>query len=64
MMYSKESAARPSSQCGVLNRLQSRCVVRLTQLIGDVLGVGDTVVSINHKDRPLQADRHSLSHTP
>jgi hypothetical protein len=38
---------------GLLNSLQSRYVVWLTKLIGDVLDVDDAVVAIKHKDGPL-----------
>jgi hypothetical protein len=34
-------------------RLQSHYVVRLTWLIGDVLGIDDAVGAINRKDGPL-----------
>ena len=37
-----------------MNRLQSRCVVWLTQLIGDILGVDDVVVAIKYKDGSLE----------
>src|SRR5438045_836839 len=37
-----------------MNRLQSRCIVWLTQLIGDILGVDDVVVAIKYKDGSLE----------
>jgi len=38
----------------MLNNLHSRCVVWLTELIGDVLDVDDAVVAIKHEDSLLQ----------
>jgi hypothetical protein len=43
-----------SFHCGLLNRLQGGEVVWLTELIGDVLGIDDAIVSIKHEDSPLQ----------
>src|SRR5712691_3917417 len=40
----------PSGHCRLQGRLQRRRVVWLTQRIGDVLGVGNAVGSIKHKD--------------
>src|SRR5947207_12464924 len=45
---------RPSGQCSLPNRLHGRCVVWLTELIGDVLSVDNVVGAINHKDGSLQ----------
>src|SRR5947209_2130427 len=45
---------RTSFPYGLPNCLQGRCVVWLTELIGDVLSVDNVVGAINHKDGSLQ----------
>src|SRR6266566_2370111 len=57
------SSSEPSFPYGPLNRLYGCCIVWLTQLIGDVLGVDDAVVPIKHKDRLLELPPFFEPHT-